>query len=222
MHPKENNHPCRTLARVREYQCRLGEPTPYRFQRLEARQEGLLSSDRRLGPYTIDLFASRINAQATKYCSWRPNPTAFTVDALSISWSNHHLYLFTPFVLIPRCLAKIQKKKIPAVLIAQCGQSNVVSSVAEQLIGRTNFSSTHPKHCDEPYWPESSTGSTRSPTTSCMACFSRSSQSRGLSERVINILRKSWQPSTESSYSTAWRQWNNGVSNGKQIRLQPL
>ena len=39
MHPKENNHPCQTLARVEEYPCRLGKSTPYRLQQLETRQE---------------------------------------------------------------------------------------------------------------------------------------------------------------------------------------
>ena len=48
-------------------------------------------------------------------------------------------------------------------------QSDVASSVAEQLGGCTNSASTHPGHCDEPYWPESSTSSARSSTTSCMA-----------------------------------------------------
>ena len=40
-----------------------------------------------LGPFTIDLFASRTNAQLPVYCSWKPDPQARMVDAFSISWS---------------------------------------------------------------------------------------------------------------------------------------
>ena len=42
--------------------------------------------EEQLGPFTIDLFASRTNAQLPTYCSWRPNPHAVAVDALSIPW----------------------------------------------------------------------------------------------------------------------------------------
>ena len=42
-------------------------------------------------------------------------------------------------------------------------QSDVVSLVAKQLGRCTNSASTHPGHCDKPYWPESSISSARSP-----------------------------------------------------------
>ena len=42
-------------------------------------------------------------------------------------------------------------------------QSDVVSLVAKQLGGCTNSPSTHPGHCDKPYWPESFISSARSP-----------------------------------------------------------
>ena len=92
----------------------LADPSYWKLDR-----KVFLSLDRSLGPFTVDLFVSIMYAQVTKYCRWRPDTTAFAVDALSISWSNHHLYLFPPFVLIPRCLVKIQEEKISAVLIAK-------------------------------------------------------------------------------------------------------
>ena len=42
-------------------------------------------------------------------------------------------------------------------------QSDVVSLVAKLLGGCKNSASTHPGHCDKPYWPESSISSARSP-----------------------------------------------------------
>ena len=170
----------------------------------------------------IDLFASRTNAQLTEYCSWRPNPTAFAVDALSISWSNHHLYLFPPFVLSGENPGREDFSGTDCPSVAQ---SDLVSSVTEQPDGHTNSSSIHPGHVMSPtYLPESSISRTRSPTTSRMACFRRSNQSRGLSERVIDMLWKLCQPSMELSYSTVWRQWTIVVHvlNGRQTQLQPL
>ena len=49
-------------------------------------REVFLSLDKRLGPFSIDLFASRTNTQLPLYCSWRQDPTALAVDALLISW----------------------------------------------------------------------------------------------------------------------------------------
>lgn len=53
-----------------------------------------------LGPFSIDLFASRTNTQLESYCSWKPDPYTVAVDALSIPWTNHFPYLFPPFALI--------------------------------------------------------------------------------------------------------------------------
>jgi len=40
-----------------------------------------------LGPFSMDLFASRMNHQLPVYCSWRPDPGALAVDGFSISWA---------------------------------------------------------------------------------------------------------------------------------------
>jgi len=68
-----------------------------------------------MGPFTIDLFASRIKRQLR---SWKPDPSAYAVDALSIRWTNHYPYLLPPFALINRCIKKIKEEEIDAVLVA--------------------------------------------------------------------------------------------------------
>ena len=65
-----------------------------------------------LGPFSINLFASRINHQLPIYCSWKPNPGALTVDAFSISWKDTSPCLFPPFCLIGRALVKIQRESV--------------------------------------------------------------------------------------------------------------
>ena len=72
----------------------------------------------RLGPFSIDLFASRTNTQLPIYCSWKPDPSAIAIDALSISWRDHHPYLFPPFSLLSHCLEKINREDVEAVIIA--------------------------------------------------------------------------------------------------------
>ena len=74
---------------------------------------------RRLGPFSVDLFASYQNTQLEMFFSWRPDPAAAAVDALSQQWSDLRPYMFPPFALIGRCLHKVRSDGVDqAVLIA--------------------------------------------------------------------------------------------------------
>ena len=88
-------------------------------------REIFLQLQAKLGPFTIDLFASRTNSQLPLYCSWKPDPEALAVDALSISWKDHYPYLFPPFALIPRCLNKLEEKEVTGLLIAPVWSNQV-------------------------------------------------------------------------------------------------
>ena len=60
------------------------------------------------GVPSIDRFASRLNKQVPRFCSWKPDPEAEHFDVFSICWSQFELiYAFPPFALIARCLQKI-------------------------------------------------------------------------------------------------------------------
>ena len=61
------------------------------------------------GKPDIDMFASRLNHQLNNYVSWLPDPEASGVDAFTMSWSEHYLYAFPPFSLIPQVLQKIEQ-----------------------------------------------------------------------------------------------------------------
>lgn len=65
----------------------------------------------------IDLFASRLNAQLSRYVSWLPDPNAESVDAFSLNWREFKFYAFPPFCLIPKCLQKIRMDKAKGLLV---------------------------------------------------------------------------------------------------------
>ena len=67
---------------------------------------------------SIDLFASRLNAQITSYVSWQPDPSAKFIDALSINWRQFKLlYAFPPFSLIANCLQKLDLNVILGIFV---------------------------------------------------------------------------------------------------------
>ena len=65
----------------------------------------------------IDLFASRINNQCEKYCSYRPDPGAICIDAFSIPWTDLEFYCFPPFSCILKVLQKIKTEKGMGVMV---------------------------------------------------------------------------------------------------------
>ena len=65
----------------------------------------------------IDLFASRLNYQISKYVSYKPNPEAFAIDAFSLDWSLLDFYAFPPFSLINKVLQKIIEEGARGIVI---------------------------------------------------------------------------------------------------------
>ena len=62
------------------------------------------------GEPTIDLFASEKNKKCEQYVSWVPDKNAYAIDAFTIKWQDMGLmYIFPPFSLMGKTLAKIQK-----------------------------------------------------------------------------------------------------------------
>ena len=59
------------------------------------------------GTPDIDLFASRLNKQLDKFMSWKPDPLAVAVDALSETWAGMFTYAFPPFNMISKVLQKM-------------------------------------------------------------------------------------------------------------------
>ena len=71
----------------------------------------------RWGKPDIDLFASRLNNQTQKYCSWKPDPGAVAVDALSIDWGSLYFYAFPPFNMVGRVLRKIEEDEAEGITV---------------------------------------------------------------------------------------------------------
>lgn len=72
---------------------------------------------REFGTPEIDLFASRLNHQVPIYMSWKPDPRAVAVDALSECWKSWFFYAFPPFNIIGKVLQKIEFENSKGILV---------------------------------------------------------------------------------------------------------
>ena len=66
----------------------------------------------------IDLTATRINSKCERFYSFGPDPYSEHVDCFTIAWNKVSCYyLFPPFNLLNRCLAKICRDRTKKVLV---------------------------------------------------------------------------------------------------------
>ena len=94
---------------------------------------------------SIDLFASRINAQLPYYVAWRPDPHSKATDAFTITWNYNTHYAFPPFSIIGQILMKIVRDQADLLLIAPLWATRPWFPRALQLL--SDYPVLLPRHC---------------------------------------------------------------------------
>ena len=69
------------------------------------------------GQPDLDLFASRISHQVSRYFSWKADPDCMAVDAFRQNWNQGFPYAFPPFCLITRVLRKVATQMVPNMIL---------------------------------------------------------------------------------------------------------
>lgn len=80
----------------------------------------------------IDMFASQIKYQFSRYVSFKPDPNAYAIDAFSLHWLSHSLYCFPPFSLLPKVLRKIATDKADGVVVAPHWKNHIAHEAASK------------------------------------------------------------------------------------------
>ena len=151
------------------------------------------------GKPDIDLFASRLNNQTQKYCSWKPDPGAAAVDALSIDWGSLSFYAFPPFNMVGRVLRKIEEDEAEGIIVVPHWPTQPWFPKLLKLCGNDVFILYRKNMCptlSHP-WREETT----LPTTKILA--GSASGKRSKKERT----------STSQQGSCSWRHGNKGLTN---------
>ena len=70
------------------------------------------------GPLDVDLFASRLTHQLSRFFSWRPDPQVEAVDAFQKDWGLLRRFANPPWCLISRVLSQPRQQQAQLVLVA--------------------------------------------------------------------------------------------------------
>lgn len=73
--------------------------------------------EEKVGPHTMDWFASKENKKTKRFCARWNHPEAVAADALSISWKNENGWIVPPIPLIPKVVEKIKEEKAMTTII---------------------------------------------------------------------------------------------------------
>lgn len=61
------------------------------------------------GPLEVDLFATRLTNQLSRFVSWRPDLEGEATDASTLDWSQIRGYVFPPSSLVGPCLSHLRE-----------------------------------------------------------------------------------------------------------------
>ena len=83
-----------------------------------------------------DLFASRLNAQFTRYVAFRPDLYASAIDAFAMNWSDLNFYAFPPFSVIPAVLKNIKEDETTRICVLPYWPTQAWFALASKLATR--------------------------------------------------------------------------------------
>ena len=72
----------------------------------------------RMGRCNIDLFASSQNNKLPLYASYKPDKSAYAINAFSLKWNTGLNYAFPPFSCISRIIQKVIEEEADLILVA--------------------------------------------------------------------------------------------------------
>ena len=167
----------------------------------------------------MDLFATRLNNKLPQFVSPVPDPQAWAVDTLSLSWENLDPYAFPPAAILGKVVEKLQDypcNRTPGWpnmhwfwdLVAMSSQIPVSAQPAQ-----SGNSTIQPDPAQEPVKPE----------LTCLAPRGTAIKEQGFSEAVAAQIEAPQRESTRSVYEAKWTIFTKWcLSNQVNFRAPPL
>ena len=184
------------------------------------------------GPFENDLFASRLNKQVCTYVSWKPDPGATAVDAVSIVWDRKPFYAFPPFSLIHRCLQKITADKAEGVMIVPMWPTqtyyprmmSMLIQLPRLLPRKENLLRLPHSQKSHLLWMKMQLMACRVSRTPGYKTskLSDSFEAKGIPEEARGIMLQSWRESARNQYSIYLKKWTKSCSERTLIHMTYL
>ena len=143
------------------------------------------------------MFASRLNYQLTPFVSWLSDPQAMAIDAFTLDWTNHFLYAFPSFTILPQFFAETGNGLSPShpdspqlantAMVPQANKTLDTDATPPAKTHEQCPSTIHSRTAPPPGHPASSDG---------LPLIRKSPQSRGISQATQDTILNSWRTAT--------------------------
>ena len=171
----------------------------------------------------VDLFATRFKNKLPQFMSPVPDPQAWAVDALSLSWENLDPYAFPPAAIWGKVVEKLQDYPCNRIILIVPGWPNMpwfwdLVAMSSQIPlsaqpAQYGISTIQSDPTQEPIKPE--------PT--CLAARATAIKEQGFSEAVAARIEAPQRGSTRSVYEAKWTIFTKWcLSNQVDFRAPPL
>ena len=167
----------------------------------------------------VDLFATRFNNKLPQFVSPVPDPQAWAVDALSLSWEDLDPYAFPLAAILGQVVEKLQDYPCNRIILIAPGWPNMpwwsIGHVESDptMPAQSGDSAIQPDPAHEPVKPE--------PT--CLAPRATAIKEQGFSEAVAAQIEAPQRGSTKSVYEAKWTIFTKWcLSNQVDFRAPPL
>ena len=168
----------------------------------------------------VDLFATRFNNKLPQFVSPVPDPQAWAVDALSLSWEDLDPYAFPPAAILGKVVEKLQD--YPCNRIILIAQHALVLGPGSNVKPDPTLSAQHTKPCVSAVQPGPSQEPVESEPT-CLAPRASAIKEQGFSEAVAARIEAPQRRSTRSVYEAKWTIFTKWcLSNQVDFRAPPL
>ena len=155
------------------------------------------------GSPSIDLFASRLNAQLPVYCSLVPDDQAALEDAFRHPWDNLDVYAFPPFALLGKVLSRVRQSRNCSMTLVSLGRQGLVRGSTAPADASTSRSASVGRRRSPA--PQRSTPPKRPRVeTSHVATVKQLLRKSGFSRGAASDMSRCVRESTSNVYQSKW------------------
>ena len=149
--------------------------------------------------HQVDMFATRYNCKLTKFVSPVPDPNAWAVDTLTVSWENLDMYAFPPVSLLGKVVSKLSDQLYKRVILIAPGWPNMVLGSGGSVIPDTPLP-THASRSGDPALQQGLSQGSDQPQPSRLAHRAEAIKEEGFSSPVALRIEAPQRCSTRTVY----------------------
>ena len=154
----------------------------------------------------MDLFATRFNHKLHRFVSPVPDPAAWDVDALSITWGNLDVYTFPPVSLLNQVVSKVMDQGCLRMVLIDPGWPNIpwFWDLVNLSVQIQSLPAPTPQGARDSasQWPSSQEPSQLKST--CVAPRASCIQEQGFADEVAARIEAPQRSSTRAVYKSKW------------------